>query len=324
MTAGIDPIGIAVDGSTGTLYVANASGTVAVVDGRQVQRRRHLPLQRAAGDRARRLEPAVPRGRREDAHGVRGQQRRRHAVGDRRARVQRPPDDRLQGRGDREGGPQPFTLAVNDVTGSLYVADLGAGTVSVDRCEQLQRDGCQRLRAQARRPCDVGASPGGIALDSKTNTIYVTGQVGNDVWVIDGNACNARRTSGCARTPVRVAAGPGARGIALNQRDGHRLRRQHGGRHGERDRRLDVQRDRAQRLPAGRAAGARRTEPAARRRRRGDEHGLRDERRLELGHDAERAHVQRPRARRLPDGRRPRRGAGRGTTTTKPSTGPVA
>jgi DNA-binding beta-propeller fold protein YncE len=38
------------------------------------------------------------------------------------------------------------------------------------------------------------------------------------VWVIDGKSCNARVTRGCARTPVRVAAGPGARGIALNER----------------------------------------------------------------------------------------------------------
>ena len=64
----------------------------------------------------------------------------------------------------------------------------------------------------------VGAFPGGIALDSRTNTVYVTGQVTNDVWVIDGRTCNARVPSGCAGRPARVAAGPGARGIALNER----------------------------------------------------------------------------------------------------------
>ena len=34
LTSGIDPVGIAIDGTTHTVYVANASGTVAVLDSR--------------------------------------------------------------------------------------------------------------------------------------------------------------------------------------------------------------------------------------------------------------------------------------------------
>jgi DNA-binding beta-propeller fold protein YncE len=106
---------------------------------------------------------------------------------------------------------------VNDVTGTLYVADLGAGTVSVldaSRCNAMNTSGCGKRPATVR----VGAFTGGIALDSRTNTVYVTSQVTSDVWVIDGRSCNARVKSGCARAPMRVAAGPGARGIALNER----------------------------------------------------------------------------------------------------------
>ena len=45
-TAGVDPIGIAVDRSTNTIYAANASGTVAIVDGR------HCSAANRAGCRA--------------------------------------------------------------------------------------------------------------------------------------------------------------------------------------------------------------------------------------------------------------------------------
>ena len=64
---------------------------------------------------------------------------------------------------------------------------------------------------------DVGEAPGGIAIDRRTDTIYVTGQVSNDVSVIDGARCNARVTRGCRRRPARVRAGVGARGIAVNE-----------------------------------------------------------------------------------------------------------
>src|SRR5262249_59778942 len=64
---------------------------------------------------------------------------------------------------------------------------------------------------------EVGETPGGIALDSRTNTVYVTGETSNDVSVIDGRSCNARATSGCREKPARVRAGDGARGIAVNE-----------------------------------------------------------------------------------------------------------
>ena len=217
VTAGVDPVGIAIDPATGTLYVANASGTVAVVDGRRCN----------AADTSRcRVAPATVRvgpnpqfvAVDEKTHTVYVANSGADTVSviDARAcNAQRRTGCRVVA--EVKAGALPFTLAVNDRTGTLYVADLGAGTVSVldaSRCNATDVSGCGRKPVTIR----VGDFPGGIALDARTNTVYVTGQVTNDVWVIDGTSCNARVTGGCARPPERVAAGPGARGIALNER----------------------------------------------------------------------------------------------------------
>src|SRR5262249_61725706 len=98
-------------------------------------------------------------------------------------------------RGSSSVGPLPFTPAVNPVTHTVYVTDLGAQTVSVidgGSCNAKNVTGCKHRPATV----DVGETPGGIALDSRTNTIYVTGETSNDVSVIDGKSCNARTTSG--------------------------------------------------------------------------------------------------------------------------------
>src|SRR5262249_37811087 len=112
-------------------------------------------------------------------------------------------------------GTEPFTLALNPATDSLYVASLGAPTVSILDLRDCRGGG---LRGCMRPPfvIDVGDAPGGIAIDRRTDTIYVTGQASNDVSVIDGRRCNARVTSGC-RAAVRFRAGAGARGIAVNE-----------------------------------------------------------------------------------------------------------
>jgi DNA-binding beta-propeller fold protein YncE len=113
-------------------------------------------------------------------------------------------------------GPGPFTMALNDLTRSLYVTTLGAPTVAivdVEACNAANVRGCGRRPALV----NVGETPGGIAINRRTDTIYVTGEVSNDVSVIDGRTCNAKRRSGCRRTPVHAPAGAGARGIAVNE-----------------------------------------------------------------------------------------------------------
>jgi YVTN family beta-propeller protein len=218
VTAGIDPIGIAIDGRTGTLYVANASGTVAVVDGRRCNAADH--------SRCRAIPATVRVGPNPQFLAVDEQTHTVYVAnsgGDTVSVIDTHACNASHKGGCKvvatfKAGSLPFTIAVDDATGTLYVADLGAGTVSVvdaSRCNATNVSGCAHRPLATIR---VGDFPGGIALDQKTNTVYVTGQVTNDVWVIDGKSCNAHVRSGCARTPVRVAAGPGARGIALNAR----------------------------------------------------------------------------------------------------------
>jgi len=207
-TAGTDPIGIAVDRSTNTIYAANASGTVAIVDGRRCS---------AANRSGCGAEPATVRV------GVNPQflavDETTHTL-----YVANSGSDSISVIDGRSGrvrgsvsvGPIPFTLAVNPVTHTVYVTDLGAQTVSVvdgASCNAANVTGCKRRPVTV----DVGETPGGIALDSRTNTVYVTGESSNDVSVIDGRSCNARTTSGCREKPARVRAGAGARGIAVNE-----------------------------------------------------------------------------------------------------------
>ena len=217
VTAGVDPIGIAVDRSTNSVYVANASGTVAVVDGRQCD---------AANTSGCHIQPASIRvgvspqflAVDEKTHTVYVANSASDTVSviDGRScnAVTKAGCGRL--RASIPVGPAPFAVAVSASTGSLYVANLGAPTVSVidaATCNATNVSGCRRRPAIV----NVGATPGGIAIDARTNTIYVTGQASNDVSVIDGRTCNGRQRAGCRTPPARVLAGIGARGIAVNE-----------------------------------------------------------------------------------------------------------
>lgn len=217
VTAGTDPIGIAIDESTETVYVANFSGSVAVVDGRTCDARHASGCQAALA--------TVPVGvypqflavdSRTHTVYVANSGSNTVSVIDGRSCNARSTAGCRRPRASVSVGPIPFTLAVNDRTDSVYVTDLGSTTVSVidgATCNAADVSGCRRRP----RTIDVGEAPGGIAVDRSTNTIYVTGETTNDVAVIDGRRCNASRRSGCGERPVHVAAGAGARGIALNE-----------------------------------------------------------------------------------------------------------
>jgi len=208
-TAGVDPIGIAVDRSTNTVFAANASGTVAIVDGRRCS---------AANRAGCRAAPATVRvGTNPQFLAVDESTHTLYVANSGSDTISVIDGRSGRVKGSVSVGPIPFTLAVNPVTHTVYVTDLGAETVSVvdgASCNAASVRGCKRRPATI----DVGEMPGGIALDSRTNTVYVTGETSNDVSVIDGKTCNARATSGCSARPARVRAGDGARGIAVNER----------------------------------------------------------------------------------------------------------
>lgn len=163
---GRGPAGLAVDERTDTVYVSNSgSGTISVIDG-------------ATCDAAttRDCRPVAT------AHTASG----------------------------------PDGIAVDAATDTVYVADrtssgdggedysdaeVSTGLVSVfngARCDATRTSGCSPVADAA-----VGTTPVEVAVDTATNTVYVTNRTdagGPDVSVIDGATCNATRSSGCLAT----------------------------------------------------------------------------------------------------------------------------
>jgi DNA-binding beta-propeller fold protein YncE len=87
-------------------------------------------------------------------------------------------------------------IAVNEATNTVYVANTVENTVSVidgSTCNARVHTGCGRRAAVA----PVGASPRRIAVDERTNTIYVTNAWANTVTMLNGRKCNGRVHSGC-------------------------------------------------------------------------------------------------------------------------------
>ena len=117
-------------------------------------------------------------------------------------------------------GKFPVAAAVNPATRTLYVANLGGGSVSVinaARCNGRRTTGCSR---PARTVTDK-AGPTWLDVDAATGTVYAanagTSGNGDTVSVIDGAACNGHTGRGCSRVPPTVTVGGGPFGIAVDQ-----------------------------------------------------------------------------------------------------------
>lgn len=119
-------------------------------------------------------------------------------------------------------------LAVDPVTNTVFATNQAAspGTVSVidgNACNGAHESGCA---GQPFATVTVGGGPSGIAVNPKTNTIYVanTGQTpdnrpvphGNTLSVINGATCKPTEKAGCA--PVgTVRVGPAPAAVAVDQ-----------------------------------------------------------------------------------------------------------
>ena len=123
----------------------------------------------------------------------------------------------------------PEFLALNEKTNTIYIANTGAGSVSVvdgKTCNATDTAGCAKTPASVR----VGEGPFPVAVDESTNTVYVGTLSGvgsgagaafsGDVYVIDGNHCDSATTSGCSATPKSVQVGSGPAGIAVDSSSG--------------------------------------------------------------------------------------------------------
>jgi YVTN family beta-propeller protein len=118
-------------------------------------------------------------------------------------------------------GVFPIEVAVDDATHSVYVTDFNygdaPGTVSVINgatCNGTDITGCGRPFATV----TVGFGPYPVAVDTRTDTIYVGDYFSAAVSVLNGDTCNAHRTSGCTRPVPERAVGSQPNVVAVNQK----------------------------------------------------------------------------------------------------------
>lgn len=124
-------------------------------------------------------------------------------------------------------GNGPFGIALDPVSDTVYVTDIGStdtgDTMSVidgATCNAQVQTGCRKPPATV----TVGSGPFGIAVNPITDTVYVanTGQLfttanGHTISVINGAACNSSETSGCGAVATTVAVGRAPFGVAVDQ-----------------------------------------------------------------------------------------------------------
>jgi DNA-binding beta-propeller fold protein YncE len=127
--------------------------------------------------------------------------------------------------GDSAGGNSALSLAVNQVTNTIYAANLVfanpfvGNTVSVINgatCDAANTIGCGQTPATVK----VGDNPFAIAVDPATDTIYTAnfadGEHPGTVSVIKGATCNGTNHTGCGQTPATAAAVFGSGAVAID------------------------------------------------------------------------------------------------------------
>jgi YVTN family beta-propeller protein len=215
---GVNPVGVAVDAATHTVYVANGLGnTVSVIDEASCN------AMHVAG--CGRTPTTVPVG---DGPLSIALDHKNHTayvtnLGDNTVSMineatcnahirsgcsQTPPTVAV--------GNTPTLLAVDQATDTVYVANYSDNTVSVINgatCNATTTSGC----AQTPPTVNAGAGPSGVAFDPATHTVYVPNFDDNTVSVIDGAICNASVHSGCGQTPATVAVGISPSALAIDE-----------------------------------------------------------------------------------------------------------
>ena len=117
-------------------------------------------------------------------------------------------------------GIGPSELTLDPATHTIYVANgnndngpnAGGNTVSVidaRHCNAQDVSTCQGPWPRI----TVGNLPSTIAIDQRTDTVYVTDTGDNTVSVFNGATCNALVTSGCGQAPATVPVGLAPLGI---------------------------------------------------------------------------------------------------------------
>jgi DNA-binding beta-propeller fold protein YncE len=111
-------------------------------------------------------------------------------------------------------GDGPSAVAINSATHTLYVTNganengnaVGGNTVSVIDTRRCQAQNVSRCKGPW-PTITVGNQPSSVAVDEKTDTVYVSNAADNTVSVFNGATCDAENTSGCGQTPATVPVG---------------------------------------------------------------------------------------------------------------------
>jgi YVTN family beta-propeller protein len=116
-------------------------------------------------------------------------------------------------------GSGPVSLAVDQATDTIYVANANDNTVSVINgaiCNAKNSSGC----GQTPPTVAVGSVPVALDVNQATDTVYVAdwgNGTGTTVSVVNGATCNGQDASGCGQTPASVTIGAGPDGILVDQ-----------------------------------------------------------------------------------------------------------
>jgi DNA-binding beta-propeller fold protein YncE len=121
-----------------------------------------------------------------------------------------PPEQISVGSDPVFGDANPFGIAVDQATDTIYTANIfngeGPGTVSIINgatCNAHNASGCGQTPATA--PAGFGAN--GIAVDPINNRVYATNIEDTSVTTINGRTCNGTKTNGCQITRTRPIVG---------------------------------------------------------------------------------------------------------------------
>ena len=104
-------------------------------------------------------------------------------------------------------GPNPFALAVDQATDTVYVANtsFGDGSVAVINgatCNAKIKSGCGQSPPQV----PTGSDPTFLALDGSLHTLFAINQTDDTISEIDTRFCNGTATSGCSARPLNEQA----------------------------------------------------------------------------------------------------------------------
>jgi YVTN family beta-propeller protein len=214
-TGGRDPIGVAVDGQTRTVYVVNGgSNTVAVIDAATCN------AVTQSGCSKKPALVSVPGG--PEFLAVDSQTDTIYVADTNSGQVSvingstcNASDTRGCGKAAAavDVGAGAFPITVDPATSTVYVGtNKDLALIDGRTCNGTDVRGCGNVLASV----PVSGYPAGIAVDQAAGTVYVSSETANDVTVIDRNTCSTLGTAGCGGAHRAVAVGADPRGAVVD------------------------------------------------------------------------------------------------------------